>query len=410
MPDLLSTREAARIELAHGAVRSEGALGRAFERALRLAASVLGVRRAGFWFVETEFDRMRAALVFDAETDSFDSGEIIHLTTCPAYAAAIRSRRTLVVENAATDSNTLELRDYLSRHGIASVVDSPVFQGGDLIGVLCLEHVGTPRAFSKEDSNFSASVADMLGLYLEQDHLQRTYRELLEARQALEQARIMESLGRMAAGVAHDFNNLLGAMVLKNDLLQAQPATPAARALTDDIGGLLDQGARLVRQLLMFARREADQGSVVDLAEICEAMVPTLRSMVGADIELSFEQEGGALPVHIERSRLEQVLMNLVVNARDAMLGGGRLRLALSRDAAADQAVLRVSDTGVGMDEVTQARMFEPFFTTKSQGRGTGLGLATVHGIVHDSQGTIEVDSAIGEGTRVTVRWPLART
>ncbi len=403
MKEQLSTREAARIELARSSVGGEATLERAFAHALRLSAGALSVPRAGIWFAEDGFTRLRATMVFDAERDTFSTGEVIDLSACPRYAQALRSRRAVVADDARNDPRTSELRDYLERNGIVSMLDSPVFQRGEMVGVVCHEHVGSPRAFTKHDAGFGASVADMVGLYLEQDDLQRTYRELIEARRELEQARVMESLGRLAAGVAHDFNHVLGGISLTNELLQRRVA-PAEKPLTVEIAGLVDQGARLVRQLVTFARRETPEADRTDLGEVLGAMEPTLRAMAGPDVVLEVVRPPEPLPIPLSRARLEQVVMNLVLNARDAMLGGGRVRVLADSDAAGVR--LRVEDTGVGMDDEVVSRMFEPFFTTKPEGSGSGLGLATVYGIVLESRGVIEVDSAVGAGTRIGIRWP----
>jgi len=407
--DLLSRREAARIALARSVPRGSDGLDVAFSNALRLVAAALRVRRVGIWVGNDDWSCIESRLVFDAETQAFSSGHVIDLSAAPAYSAALRSRRTVVASDARSDPNTRELADYLQANDIHAMLDSPIFQDGKFYGVVCHEHVAQPRVWSKADADFAGSVADMIGLYLAQHAAHVITAELLEARAALEQTRVMESLGRMAAGVAHDFNNVLAAIGLKNELL-ARRSEPGSFAATTaaEVVPLVDQGARIVKQLLTFAREGPPSKEVVDLGSIVRGMQPVLAAMARDEITIAYEVSPSPVNVRIDRSRAEQVLMNLAVNARDAMLGGGTLTVSVSDDPGAHRAILRVTDTGVGMDDATRSRIFEPFFTTKTSGNGVGLGLATVYGIVTESGGRIDVASALSEGTTFTIRLPLA--
>jgi signal transduction histidine kinase len=217
----------------------------------------------------------------------------------------------------------------------------------------------------------------------------------------------MEAIGKLAGGIAHDFNNLMTAVIGYSDLLQRQ--FDAADARREKVAAIRDAALRasdLTRQLLAFGRRQTLQADDVDLRGVVERMDSLLRRLIGEDIRL--ETVFGAEPVVVraDPTQLEQVVMNMAVNARDAMPGGGLLTVAVLSDG--EEAVLSVIDNGSGMAPETRDRIFEPFFTTKGIGEGSGLGLATVHGIVGQSGGTIQVDSAPGEGTIFTVRFPLA--
>ncbi len=235
-------------------------------------------------------------------------------------------------------------------------------------------------------------------------------RRRLEAQ--LHQAQKMEALGRLAGCVAHDFNNLL--MVVRGyvDLIGARlEAGKPPNGEIDHIRKAADSAMSLTRQLLTFARRQVFQPRVLDLNAVVADLDPTLRRLVGEDVELVTAP--GARPgiVLADPGQVEQVVMNLAVNARDAMPGGGRLVIETAdvMHAGEPTVALVVSDTGSGMDTATQNRIFEPFFTTKDKGKGTGLGLATVYGIVQQHQGAIEVDSAIGRGTTFRIYLPAAR-
>ena len=250
-------------------------------------------------------------------------------------------------------------------------------------------------------------------------------RELREARarserQGLEdqlrQAQKMEAVGRLAGGVAHDFNNILTAILGYSQLIQQQLGTD--HELSREIGEVekaATRAAALTRQLLAFSRRQVLQLRVLDLNEVVEGIENMLRRLIGADVDLSIAYGVDLGRVKADAGQVEQVLMNLIVNARDAMPEGGKLTIETANvDLAAGRAdaapgsyvTLAVIDTGTGMDEATRARIFEPFFTTKESGRGTGLGLSTVHGIVKQSGGTIEVRSELGSGTTFTVYLP----
>jgi PAS domain S-box-containing protein len=245
-------------------------------------------------------------------------------------------------------------------------------------------------------------IEDGLGVSLIEDV---THRHALE--EQLRQSQKMEAIGKLAGGIAHDFNNLMTAVIGYSDLLLRQfdegdPRSSKVDAIRDSAVRASD----LTRQLLAFGRRQVLQVDEVDLRDVVERMDVLLRRLIGEHITL--ETVFGAEPVIVraDPTQLEQVVMNLAVNARDAMPDGGALTVAVLSDG--DNAILSVIDQGEGMDESVLARIFEPFFTTKGVGEGSGLGLATVHGIVGQSGGTVEVESAVGEGTSFSVRLPLA--
>ena len=234
-----------------------------------------------------------------------------------------------------------------------------------------------------------------------------------------QQTQKMESVGRLAGGVAHDFNNLLTIIISSAELMREDPDAPYAGELLDDILDAGRRGASLTRQLLAFTRQEVVEPRVVDLAGVVSDTQKLLRRLIGEDVELSVRLDSAAAPVRVDPGQWTQVLLNLAVNARDAMPTGGTLRIE-TRAVVADGALLRahpalregvyavlsVTDSGGGMTPEVRARLFEPFFTTKPRGKGTGLGLAVVYGVVHQAGGEIEVDSAPGRGTTFTVYVP----
>ena len=244
--------------------------------------------------------------------------------------------------------------------------------------------------------------------------------ERRSAEQQVRGAHRMEAIGRLAGAVAHDFNNLLTAILGYNEiLLRGLGASDPRRSEAEQVRLAAQRASGLTRQLLAFSRQQVLEMRVLDLKQVLSDMLPMLRRLVGEDLRLRLDAGARSGSVRADRTQLEQIVLNLVINARDAMPAGGSIRVACA-EAELDQAfvdahpgsraghhvVLSVEDDGCGMDEQTQAHIFEPFFTTKTADRGTGLGLATVYGIVKQSAGYIGVESAPGRGTTFRVYLP----
>ena len=224
----------------------------------------------------------------------------------------------------------------------------------------------------------------------------------------LRQAQKMEALGKLAGGIAHDFNNVLAAItgfaqLVRGDLPDGDPR----REDLDEIVAATMRGSTVTRQLLTFSRRRSVDVQVVDLGEVVHDTGRMLRPLLPSSIAVEIRAGGGPAWVRADRGQLEQVVMNLAVNARDAMAGGGTLGIAVERAGSAG-CLLVVRDTGCGMSPQVRDRIFEPFFTTKPAGQGSGLGLATVYGIVRQFGGTVAVESEEGRGTTFTIALPQA--
>ena len=245
-----------------------------------------------------------------------------------------------------------------------------------------------------------------------------TERRELERQLVLSQR--LEAVGRLSGGIAHDFNNLLGVIIGYSEALQQSIGTAdPLREPVDEIRKAGQRAATLTQQLLAFSRKQVMEPKVLDLNAIVQDMEKMLRRLIGEDVELKFKVAKDLWNVKADRGQIEQVVLNLVVNARDAMPRGGELRIETANAELTEAdtrryryvvpgvyALLRVTDTGTGMDAATQAHIFEPFFTTKEKGKGTGLGLATVYGVVKQSGGYIWVESALGKGTTFSIFLP----
>jgi PAS domain S-box-containing protein len=300
--------------------------------------------------------------------------------------------------------------DLLHSHGIVSGVTVPIPTKTRPFGILGA-HTDRPGMFTQDDIHFLQAVAHILGTTIDRDR----------AETASRQSQRLESVGRLAGGVAHDFNNLLTAITGYSQLLlqDLPPGDPKGSDLEEIIKAAM-RAASLTRQLLAFSRRQVLEVKPLDLNSIVQDMEKMLRRLIGADIELQTVLRPHLGTIKADPGQIEQVILNLVVNARDAMPKGGRVILEtanveLDASYGADHpdaqpgsyVMLATADTGVGMDKDIQSHIFEPFFTTKGPEKGTGLGLATVYGIVKQSGGNIWVYSEPGHGTTFKIHFPL---
>ncbi len=281
----------------------------------------------------------------------------------------------------------------------------------------------TPPAASSGSTPGSSAAHDVADRLEAQAERERLAREL-------EQSQRLESLGRLTGGIAHDFNNLLGVILnyaaFVDEALEqadADARTDQWAAVRDDVDQIVRAGERaaaLIRQLLAFARREALRPEVVDLNDVVTDVEQLLRHSLGGSVPLDTSLQPDLWPVLADPGKIEQVLVNLALNARDAMPGGGSLTID-TRNMDADNSIaarypgispgrcvrVRVSDTGEGMSDDVRRRAFEPFFTTKPASAGTGLGLATVHGIITHAGGSVQIYSEQGMGTTISMLLPV---
>jgi two-component system, cell cycle sensor histidine kinase and response regulator CckA len=284
-----------------------------------------------------------------------------------------------------------------------------------------------------DDAALNAGAADYVEKHLLGTHLERAIRyavrdwrserALRQREEQLRQSHKMEAIGRLAGGVAHDFNNLLTAIVGYTDLAleRLDPSDPTAEDISE-IRNAADRAAALTRQLLAFSRKQFLQPVRLDLNTTVGELLQMLNRVIGSHVRTVTSFKASSAYITADPGQIEQIVFNLVLNARDAMPQGGTLTIATDNvqvteaNAANDgmpstpgtYLLLSISDTGVGMDRATRERAFEPFFTTKSKGKGSGLGLSTVYGMVEHGGGAIALDSEPGKGTSVRTYFPLA--
>jgi signal transduction histidine kinase len=365
----------------------------------------------------------------------------------------LRSGENVVLEDAHKNS-AFSSDPHVVRRRLKSVLCTPIRHKDELVGVLYLENEHAAAAFTEartevlqillsqaaislenaryynELKTLNAELrarADELAISKGRLELEIAERERGQAeRQQLEaqlrQSQKMEAIGQLAGGVAHDFNNLLTTIIGSTDVLSTQRRDELGRAGMAEIRVIreaAERGAALTRQLLAFSRRQVLQPEIIDLEVLVRRSAKILERLLGAEYQLRMQLGERLGRVRVDPGQLEQVLLNLVINARDAMTPGGTVAVTTREQTVTspiqalpqpvrpgEWVVLGVSDDGCGMDRRTLAHIFEPFFTTKGVGQGTGLGLSTVLGIVQQSEGLITVDSKVGGGTTFEIWLP----
>ncbi|MFN3303273.1 MAG: ATP-binding protein, partial [Roseateles sp.] len=319
--------------------------------------------------------------------------------------------RPVVVEDFRTESRFAVPAGYLEA-GLVGALAAPLMDRGRVIGALMvMSHA--PQRFGDDEQRFLESLASLLGTCLQR----------AQTEEALNHAQRLESVGQLTGGIAHDFNNLLTVIQGNLQVLEELPALAqdaGAQQLVNAAMRASRRGAELTAKLLAFSRRQVLQPSAVDVQGLLLPLSDMLRRTLDQRIRISVDVAAGCPMVLADAGQLEAALLNIAINARDAMLDGGELRFRAAAAAPAtlpvsvrgelgdgDFVCIAVTDTGTGMPEAVKERAFEPFFTTKEAGRGTGLGLSAVYGFVKQSKGAVALDSAPGEGTTISLYLPV---
>jgi len=371
-----------------------------FEEGLRTltagVARLLDVERVSVWELDPNRERLRCLDLYELSSDRHT--QRMELGEFPRYLEALSASLMVAANDAREDPRTSEFREgYLDPLGITSMLDAPVRCRGVVRGVVCLEHVGPKRVWDVLEQCHAASAAALVSQALELRDRRRVEERLREAAR-------LSAIGQLAARLAHDFDEHLRAIA---------SALEGARAGHGAGWGAVEAGIARAREsvgTLMGLRRERTRpAGPLALGAVLADLRPALERLAGEGVALDLEIAPEPLLVAIGHEEFEDVLVELVANARDAMPEGGSLRLTLRPGSAGSgRALLWVEDTGSGMDDATRARLFEPFFTTKDGARSSGMGLASVFAVVHAAGGALHVESQPGEGSCFLIELPLA--
>jgi signal transduction histidine kinase len=330
--------------------------------------------------------------------------------------SAVISGTHVICNDVEHDLGTVPWRDRALQLGYRATIILPLIVNGQTRGVLSL-CAGEPGFFDDEETALLDEMAMDISFAMAVSE-RESERDELQAQ--LRQAQKMDAVGRLAGGVAHDFNNMLSVIIghAEMALMKLDPSSPIRENL-QEIMSAGERSADLTRQLLAFARKQAISPRVLDLEDAITSVLRMLERLIGENILLKWKPAGNLRPVKMDSVQIDQVLANLAVNARDAIAGAGTMTVETGMvwfDEARCEAHtgtspgwyvrLTVSDDGCGMTEETVTHLFEPFFTTKDIGKGTGLGLATVYGIVTQNGGAIDVSSKPGHGSTFAIYLP----
>lgn len=383
------------------------------------SARTLKVARVNVWLFDDAHSELRCVEELDTRGSARSASKILAAKDYPSYFAAVELLRNVSAFDPLHDARTAELGTYLETHGITAMLDVPIVQAGHVAGVICHEHVGEPRKFESWERYFAGSIGDLVALVLETDRRVKAEREQRRLLEHAARMRGVESLGLLAAGVAHDFRNLLAVILGNAEVLEHEVPDGPLRVASRDVSRAALDASELCERLLTFSGRKPASKKHVDLGELVHEMVRLTRARVPAHVVLTAEVDENLPKVLGDPTSLRQVVLNLILNAFDAMPEkGGHVVLRLRgsradetpaldfRAAPTSDLVLEVADTGSGMSTDTQARIFEPSFTTKTDGHG--FGLASVLGIVRGHEGAIHVDSQVGRGTTFRIHLPTA--
>ncbi|GFO68876.1 histidine kinase [Geomonas limicola] len=383
-----------------------------YDRALILLADLDSKRlsfRIGFGYSEEELAVLRKA-----------SFNLNNPESRGVFVTCFRERKPLLINDFSevAEVHSPRSQSFADDIGAQSFLCCPIVCEGESLGVLAVDNIRTKKALVQSDLSLMMGIAPVIGMSIRNAR----YIDLEKQRsEQMRQSQKMEAVGQLAGGVAHDFNNLLTAIIGFATLarMHLDSDNPAGKFL-DEVLLASDRATHLTKGLLSFSRKQPINLQPLELNSIVERMERLLRRLISEEIELVLRYADQPLPIVADAGQIDQILMNLATNARDAMEHCGVLTITTGRtelgpspgpgfgDApAGSYATLTISDTGKGMDATTRARIFEPFYTTKEVGKGTGLGLAIVYGIVQQHSGFIDIASEPGQGTTFSIHLPI---
>jgi len=402
--------------------------------AAEILGTTLGVSRAGYGIIDPAAETITIERDWNAPGTTSLAGTL-HFRDYGSYIEDLKRGDTVVIEDARTDPRTMDDPAPLEAIHARAVLNMPLVDHNNLVALLYLNHKDA-RVWTSAELAFVRDVADRTQAAIERRQAEASLAELAEsleqqveertreseaAQEQLRQAQKMEAVGQLTGGLAHDFNNLLtgvsGALELIETRIRQGREGEVGRYLDMAQAGI-ERAAALTHRLLAFSRRQTLDPRPTDIARLVATMADFLRRSVGPAVEIDIDGCEGVGTTLLDPNQLENALLNLCINARDAMPDGGRITIRTENrvvDEAAGKrldlapgkyVVLSVSDTGTGMAPDTIERAFDPFFTTKPLGEGTGLGLSMIYGFVRQSGGQVRIRSQLGDGTRLTMYFP----
>lgn len=409
-----ATFDAARMQLARLHASPDSRLRDLWLELAEITARALNVERVGVWILADEGRVLRCRYLLQYSSHQVFQGAVLRSQDFPAYFQALQEQRTIAAGDALGSPITGELRQsYLEPLGITSMLDAPIYVGGKVAGVVCYEHVGAPRTWTEAEASFVASVADTIArVYGEYEH-RHVETALEHYQQHLMELHRMEAIGRMAAGIAHDFRGIVGIALGFAELIRRVPnLAPQADHYAQRVVEALERGQNLTQEIMSFGKDDPVSPRVLDIGAAMSKCSPMFRMLLGNNIRMRIRGGTQVSRVFMDASQFERMILNLVLNARDAMPAGGNVDIDYQDAAIGDEdderatyVAIYIRDTGHGMDEATRTNAFRPFFTTKGE-RGTGLGLVIVDQIVSRAGGRVKLDSEVGQGTTVKIYLP----
>lgn len=383
----------------------------AFHKLAKIVVPRLSIGRFSIWLSTADNQSVRQFYLYSGTDSAVSEGTILRVEDFPHYFGALREQRALSIDNVDDPAVTELVENYLRPLGIGALLDAPIFRAGAAVGIVCHEHLGAARKWTTSERVFASAVADVSARLFEESARYSAERSLDLYRHKLMELTQLEALGRLAAGVAHDVNNVLMVISSNLELLDHHHLSAEDSAIRRDITSAVAQGRKMTSDLMQFGRDSAKRPAVHALDAVVAEVIRVSRSALGSSCAVSLKAQAPLSRVFIDAAEFSRVILNLLINARDAMSGMGEIQVEIrGYDAVEYRGVAQrcvgvtVRDSGVGMDSTTRAQMFDPFFTTK--GTGNGLGLAIAQQIVLRAGGFFVVESEPGVGTSISVMLP----
>lgn len=403
--------ETARLQVAKLTIESGLSLLDIFRETCRIVSETLPAERVGVWLMFPSQEALQCAVLYESSSRSYSEGTVLQSSDFPTFFAALKQRKIIPAEVAQHNPLTNELvESYLKPLNITSIVDAPILVAGEISGVFCCEHTGAVREWSTEERDFVESVANLLATKTRAAEVQQLQGLLKLTEERIASIDKSDALARMAMGIAHDFRNILTVIQNCAELIEMTELTPPTKRNCDLITQAVSRGTQFVKQLADFGKSSPTQPKVLDVNEQIQAFIPILRAAAGSQHRIDLKLEDKLGKILIDRNHFERMLLNLVMNAKDALPLGGTIDiLAIScvpkGSANHERVAIEIRDHGCGMDAQTLKRIFEPFFTTKSE--GSSLGMPIVARFVERAGGSVEIESKLNVGTTVRLFIPL---